>query len=664
VHLSLQQIARALNGQIRNDQVLAPGPGHGMGDHSLSVKINDAGDDVIVYTFSPADDVMACKRYVRERCGIQSKPNGGRSCEDIAKLLHDAVASEHREPRAKPIAAYDYTDAHGKLLYQVCRYEPKRFGHRQSDGHGGWIYKGTTNRVLYRLPELIAFPDATVFICEGEKDADNVATLGLCATTVASGKWTDDCVNALAGRDCWILEDNDDSGRTKALQAAKLLHPVAKSVKIIKLPGLTQGGDISDWLDMGHTKAELEDTCCSTSDWKPESSQCSSSSESKAETEDKTTQTKILTYRRHRDANNRALQYLLKNLLPETGIGLLSGQSGTYKSFVAVKLAGAIGTGHPFAGHVVKRRGAALIFATEGAGELPIRLEALSEAEHGGKVLPVYYCDAAVRLLDKPSVASVIATAQAINDDAQREFRLPLALIIFDTVIAAAQFAKSGDENDAAVGQKLMAALGEISRATGAFVLGIDHFGKTVETGTRGTSAKEAAADVVLALLATKSQSGEVTNPRLCIRKRRFGPAAIEYQFKTKLVPLGQDEDGEPIASLAIEFAEASPLPPDQDGKWPPAAALLRRILMSLLADAGTDILPFADGPSVRAIRSDTVRAEFHRQYPTADTEPKKQQETRKKAYQRAVRAAQERGLLNVRELDGIQWIWLGTRQQ
>jgi hypothetical protein len=79
-----------------------------------------------------------------------------------------------------------------------------------------------------------------------------------------------------------------------------------------------------------------------------------------------------------------------------------------------------------------------LIFASEGAGELPIRLEALSEAEHGGQVLPVYYCEAPVRLLDKNSVASVIATARAVAEDAQRDYKLPLALILFDTIIAAA----------------------------------------------------------------------------------------------------------------------------------------------------------------------------------------------------------------------------------
>ena len=158
----------------------------------------------------------------------------------------------------------------------MCRYEPKRFGHRQPDGHGGWIYKGTHRRVLYRWPELLRYPHATALVTEGEKDADNVAALGICPTTVASGKWTDDCVKALAGRDCWILEDNDDTGRKKALEAAKLRHPGANSVKIIRLPGLAEGEDISDWLDAGHTRQDLEGVCYSTPDWEPESASSSS----------------------------------------------------------------------------------------------------------------------------------------------------------------------------------------------------------------------------------------------------------------------------------------------------------------------------------------------------------------------------------------------------
>ena len=45
-----------------------------------------------------------------------------------------------------------------------------------------------TQNPLYRLPELMAAaPIEPVWICEGEKDADNVAALGLIATTSPGG---------------------------------------------------------------------------------------------------------------------------------------------------------------------------------------------------------------------------------------------------------------------------------------------------------------------------------------------------------------------------------------------------------------------------------------------------------------------------------------------
>jgi hypothetical protein len=653
VVLSLQQIAKALNGEVSGNSVRAPGPGHSAEDRSLSVTLSGKVDGgFIVKTFSPADDWQTCKDYVFEKLGLpkfQPQPNNNQFSLDVMVRAAMSAANSHK-PKAKPVAISHYTDRDGTLIYDVLRFDnPKRFAHRLADGK----FKGSERRVIYRWPELIKFPDATVFICEGEKDADNVASLDLCATTAASGKWTDDCVNALTGRICWILEDNDETGRKKALEAAQKLHPVAASVKIVRFPSLPDGGDVSDWLDMGRTKDDLEDFCYSTPDWKPEPAPAV-----ETKTDDKPKQPKIFSFHRHRDTNNPTPRYLVKNLLPETGIGLLSGQSGTYKTFVGIKLAGAVSTGQPFAGHVIKRQGAALMFASEGAAELPIRLEALSEAEHGGKALPIFYSDDAVRLLDKTSVSTVIATAKAVADEAQRDYKLPLALILFDTIIAAAQFAKAGDENDAAVGAKLMAALGQISRATGTFVLGIDHFGKAVETGTRGTSAKEAAADIVLALLADKAISGEVAAPRLCIRKRRSGPAGVEHPFTIKVIPLGQDEDGEDVTSLVVNFSAAVPPPLDEDAaKWSPSLRLLRKIMMTLLATAGEQIMPFADGPSVLAVKADYVRAEFYKQHASD------QSGTKRKAFDRAISRAQERDLVGVREVSGVKWLWLPKQQ-
>ena len=258
--------ARLLGGELNGDQISAPGPGHSTADRSLSVRIDaSAPDGYVVHSFA-GDDPIACRDYVRDKLKLPAfKANGKqhRASDDaIERALMAVVAKQtDNKPKGKIVATYDYTDASGKLLYQVCRFEPKRFQHRQPDGNGGWVYQGARERVLYRWPELIAYPDATVFVCEGEKDANNIAALNLCATTVASGKWTDDCVQALTGRHCYVLEDNDEAGRKKALETATRLHPVAASVKIVRFPSLPDGGDVSDWLDMSHSKDDLEDLC-------------------------------------------------------------------------------------------------------------------------------------------------------------------------------------------------------------------------------------------------------------------------------------------------------------------------------------------------------------------------------------------------------------------
>src|SRR5262249_49030468 len=144
----------------------------------------------------------------------------------------------------------DYADADGTLLYQVQRFEPKNFRQRRPNGNGGWIWNlDGVSRVPYRWPELLKYPDATIFVCEGEKDADRVASLGHCATCAAAGKWTDACITALAGRDIIILQDNDEAGFKKALAAATALHGTAKTIRFVLLPDLPHKGDVSDWLD-------------------------------------------------------------------------------------------------------------------------------------------------------------------------------------------------------------------------------------------------------------------------------------------------------------------------------------------------------------------------------------------------------------------------------
>ena len=127
------------------------------------------------------------------------------------------------------------------LLYQKLKYESEpKYGQRRPDGNGGWISNlNGVKRVLYRLPDLIKYDSATVFITEGEKDCSRVGGLDLCATSADSGTWKPDLVEPLRGRDVIILPDFDAAGVKRALEAGNALHGVAASIRMIFLPGLT-----------------------------------------------------------------------------------------------------------------------------------------------------------------------------------------------------------------------------------------------------------------------------------------------------------------------------------------------------------------------------------------------------------------------------------------
>src|SRR5262245_41265689 len=210
---NLQSLARALGGEVSGSQVLAPGPSHSASDRSLSIKLDpSAPDGFVVHSFA-GDDPIACKDYIRSKAGIEPfKANGKRKAAfDIGKIIATQSARSGK-PKGNIVATYDYTDDKGALLYQVCRLEPKSFRQCRPDGHGDRIWNlDGVQRVVYRWRELLQYQDACAFVVEGEKDADRVASLGHCATTVASGTWTADCVKALAGRDVLVLRDMDEA---------------------------------------------------------------------------------------------------------------------------------------------------------------------------------------------------------------------------------------------------------------------------------------------------------------------------------------------------------------------------------------------------------------------------------------------------------------------
>ena len=146
-------------------------------------------------------------------------------------------------------------------------------------------------------------------------------------------------------------------------------------------------------------------------------------------------------------------KYLVSNMLPEDGVALIGGQFLLGKTFVGADLSAAVMTGGEFAGEPVMRTGAVLWFAAEGEKEIEGRVRAAVESKFGASGLQPFARQAGgVPLLTDPDALEKLkAHAQEAAEYAGEKFGLPLALIVIDTVSAAAGFT---DENSASETQR------------------------------------------------------------------------------------------------------------------------------------------------------------------------------------------------------------------
>ncbi len=379
----------------------------------------------------------------------------------------------------------------------------------------------------------------------------------------------------------------------------------------------------------------------------------------------------------HGDQDARPLKtWLLKGLIPQVGHGLLSGQWGAGKTFVFFDLAASLSTGQPWLGHVVKRQCGVLLIAAEGVDEVRLRLDTVVRDKCGNMTrAPFRWFETAPLLMQKGAVKSLIAMARQAEASLQAEFGLPLGLIGIDTIAACAGYSRAGDEYDNAVGQSLMSVLKAVAQDVGCFVLGIDHFGKNLEAGTRGASSKESSADLVLACLGKKELSGSVSNTRLAVRKHRSGRQGQEFPFVLRIVEAPEkDEDGEPITTMVVDWPSPGMAPADSAVPNDPWAKpkrqdqrtgvlRLKRVLMAMLADQGEDLPVEPDGPVVRMVNQKLVRKAFYAATP-AEEAVQQTRQARHAQFKAALAWAEQERLIGIGEVNEVPNVWLAKQDE
>ncbi len=235
-------------------------------------------------------------------------------------------------------------------------------------------------------------------------------------------------------------------------------------------------------------------------------------------------------------ANAPPLKWIVRGLLPMTGLAALYGPSGVGKSFLTLYLAVTIagGASEWFGKRVTHCPVTYCVL--EGEAGMGKRIKAWEL--HHGKPLPnrLRFVTQAVHLTEYQDVGDL---AKAIQHAGGND-----GVVILDTLNRAAPGA---DENSSQDMGLILAAAKQLQELVGGLVLLVHHTGKDQDKGMRGHSSLFAALDGAISV--TKPTSG----PCWSVAKSKDDATGAVSGFNLKVVTMGVDDDGEEITSCVVE---------------------------------------------------------------------------------------------------------------
>lgn len=543
--------------------------------------------------------------------GVQlpGKPSpGARSTAPAQQDQGDAQQEQAapQQPRGKRTLTkvYDYPDADGGLIYQVCRFQfqlpngapekddrgriKKTFAQRRPYagepgrfvwglGAGEYMRKGpsadwyafneqsferwgyreriaiedSVEHGLYRFDELVEErsqgDDARIiWLPEGEKDADTLVEWGLFATTNSGGakNWRDYHAQQFFGLCVVIPIDNDKAGRERGHKVALSLRGIAKWVKVLDprdyWSDAPEGGDITDWKVAANGSRDKLMAVL-------------------AKTPDWTPAPPESAFNAQRfvdlDRPGREYEWLIKNLITRGETSVWYGPPSCGKSFLITDAALHVARGNTWFGQRV-RQGLVIYIAAEGGLGLRKRLRAWRKAfgVTADENVPFVLLPTPVNIfandIDLQKLLIEIKAWAAFYD-------VPLELIVFDTLAAVTPGA---NENSSEHMGMALSRTRKLAMDTGAHVALVHH---TPAQGDnpRGWTGIVGNVENVIQIVMTdqvdfeEGPGGEKQGRKLrsfVTRKQKDEESDFTRNFVLKQVLLGQDPDGDPITSCIV----------------------------------------------------------------------------------------------------------------
>lgn len=231
---------------------------------------------------------------------------------------------------------------------------------------------------------------------------------------------------------------------------------------------------------------------------------------------------------------------LIKGVLEQKAMSVIYGESNSGKSFVALDMAFAVSKGTEWNGRKTVQ-GLVVYIAAEGGLGITKRFSAYDKARGlkgtGAKLEVITASPDLVH--GKADAEALIAEIRQI----EQEWQTPCTMVVIDTL---SRVLSGGDENSPTDMGTVVKNFGAIQTAIGCHLMVIHHSGKDKERGARGHSLLRAATDTELS----------IDERVLEVKKQRDIEPAQPMHFALEVVPVGTDEDGQPITSCVVKWVK------------------------------------------------------------------------------------------------------------
>ncbi|WP_395543253.1 AAA family ATPase [Neotabrizicola sp. sgz301269] len=508
-----------------------------------------------------------------------------------------------------PVATYRYTDAMGNIVAEVERFEWEKDG-KKAKAFRPWDvatrrHRAPETRPLYNLPNIATAPE--IVVVEGEKAADALIGQNIDATTAMGGaaaplEKTDWSV--VRGRRVVIWPDNDAPGRAYADRLKTYLEAQgAQDVTILSVPANRpekwDAADAEDE-DLGALIRAMRSVPVETS-----------------------SRLKLENWSNLQDV---AVQWLVRDLIPQGAMAALYGKPGSYKSFVALYIAAMVANGADCFMRPT-RRGAVVYVMGEGGAGAYRRAKALQEY-HGIAAPEVYFLRSALNLRSNTDDANALIAA--IGDTGTSP-----ALVVIDTL--ARNFG-GGNENSSEDMGAFIGVIGHLQETLGCAVLLVHHSGKDEAKGMRGHSSLFGAVDTELEVVKISEEDDPRRIGEMTVTKQKDGDDGFKLNYEMHLIEIGPERTSLALEPVEGDFRKAQELKP--------TARQYLDYITAFFAEPGSyQVYPPMPGmPAMRTAKLDAVRQWCRK----ADGVEEGQEAAQRQRWSRTVKELRDAGKIGI----------------